>query len=298
MMREYHKIDGLYMRDEATKRLLPGQYRNPAVTFLKNCEWVFTEKIDGTNIRVHWDGHQVSFAGRTDRAEIPSPLSSILEDMFGGNVNEQIFEQHFGEKEVTLYGEGYGAKIQSGGNYRPDQSFILFDVCVNGIWLSRENVEAVAGYFGVDVVPIIFRGTIQQAEEYVHSYPKSKIGTAMMEGLVGRPSVELLTASGRRVIVKIKADDYRELAFLHKQLKKARIALFRAENKTNADFEIMNLNAKIDALNYLTDLVLDGTSKYEEEIRALKSQVENLTKERDELAAWKSWSEYPDMMGK
>lgn len=211
MMREYHKIEGLYLRDEATKRLMPGCFRNPAVEYLKDAQWIFTEKIDGTNIRVHWDGHSVSFAGRTDKATIPYPLFDVLQEMFGGAINEQVFEQNFGEKEVTLYGEGYGAKIQTGGNYRPDQSFILFDVCVNGIWLSRENVEAVAGYFGVDVVPIIFRGTIQQAEAYVHSYPKSKIGTAMMEGLVGRPSVELLTASGRRVIVKIKADDYREM---------------------------------------------------------------------------------------
>ena len=54
-MKEYHKIDSLYMREEATKRLLPGVYRNPAVAYLKDNEWTFTEKIDGTNIRVVWD---------------------------------------------------------------------------------------------------------------------------------------------------------------------------------------------------------------------------------------------------
>ena len=32
-MNEYHKIEGLYKRDEATKKLLPGQYRNEAVAF-------------------------------------------------------------------------------------------------------------------------------------------------------------------------------------------------------------------------------------------------------------------------
>lgn len=211
MMHEYHKIEGLFKRDEATKRLMDGVYRNPAVEYLSNNEWIFTEKIDGTNVRVYWDGHRVAFAGRTDKANLPAPLLACLEAMFGGEVNEQIFEEHFGDKEVTLYGEGYGAKIQNGGNYRPDQSFILFDVNVGGVWLNRQNVESVAGYFGIDVVPVIMRGTMQQAIDFVKIKPKSTIGTAKMEGLVGRPALELLTANSNRLIVKVKARDFEEM---------------------------------------------------------------------------------------
>ena len=211
MMHEYHKIDGLFKRDEATKRLMDGVYRNPAVEYLANNEWIFTEKIDGTNIRVYWDGHRVAFGGRTDKAQIPGPLMVTLEKLFGGEVNEQIFEEHFGGKEVTLYGEGYGAKIQNGGDYRPDQSFILFDVNVGGVWLSRENVESVARYFGIDVVTVILRGTMQEAIEYVKARPASTIGTAKMEGLVGRPALELLTANSNRLIVKVKVRDFEEL---------------------------------------------------------------------------------------
>ena len=211
MMHEYHKIDGLFKRDEATKRLMDGVYRNPAVEYLANNEWIFTEKIDGTNIRVYWDGHRVAFGGRTDKAQIPGLLMVKLEELFGGDVNEQIFEEHFGEKEVTLYGEGYGAKIQNGGAYRDDQSFILFDVNVGGAWLGRENVEAVARYFGIDVVPVILRGTMQEAIEYVKARPASTIGTAKMEGLVGRPALELLTANSSRLIVKVKVRDFEEL---------------------------------------------------------------------------------------
>lgn len=210
-MYEYHKIDGLFKRDEATKRLMDGVFRSPAVEYLKDNEWIFTEKIDGTNIRVMWDGHRVSFAGRTDRAKIPDQLMAVLEKMFGGETNEQIFEEHFGEKEVTLYGEGYGAKIQTGWDYRDDQSFILFDVNVGGVWLGRENVEAVARYFGVDVVPVILRGTLQEAIEYVKARPKSTIGIANMEGLVGRPALELLTTNGSRLIVKVKVRDFEEM---------------------------------------------------------------------------------------
>lgn len=210
-MKEYHKIEGLYKRDELTKKLLPGEYRNEAVEFLKDCQWEFTEKIDGTNIRVHWDGHRVEFAGRTDKAIISPKLLEHLEKTFGGEVNEQIFEEHFGDKDVILFGEGYGAKIQNGGDYRADNSFILFDVMVDDVFLSRGSVASVARYFGIEVVPVVLTGTIKDAENFVRRQPPSTIGTAKMEGLVGRPMVELFTRMQNRVIVKVKVRDMLEV---------------------------------------------------------------------------------------
>lgn len=40
--------------------------------------------------------------------------------------------------------------------------------------------------------------------------PKSTIGTAPMEGLVGRPVVELKDKNGKRLIVKVKVCDFTE----------------------------------------------------------------------------------------
>ena len=92
-MIEYNKIDTLYKRDmEGTKRLLEGEFRNPTVEFLKDNIWQFTEKVDGTNIRVYWDGHKVQFGGRTDRAEIPTHLMNYLNNTFSTSEAEQIFE--------------------------------------------------------------------------------------------------------------------------------------------------------------------------------------------------------------
>jgi hypothetical protein len=209
-MIEYNKIDTLYERDlEGSKKMIEGKFRNPTVEFLKDNIWQFTEKIDGTNIRVHWNGHKVIFGGRTEDAQIPSHLLNKLIEMFGSDEAEQIFEQKFGEMEVTLFGEGYGPKIQSGGKYRPDVSFILFDVLISGNYQPRASVEDIAKAFGIDVVPIIFEGTIQEGVDFVKSNPKSTIGTAMMEGLVGRPKMELRDRVGKRVIVKIKVKDFK-----------------------------------------------------------------------------------------
>lgn len=209
-MIEYNKIDTLYKRDmEGTKKLLEGEFRNPAVEFLKDNIWQFTEKVDGTNIRVYWDGHKVQFGGRTERAQIPAHLVNHLNAVFGTSEAEQIFEEKFGETEVILFGEGYGPKIQNGGLYRPDVSFILFDVLISNNYQSRESVEDIAKAFGIDIVPIIFEGTIQEGVDFVKGHPNSTMGTAKMEGLVGRPKVEMRDRCGKRIIVKIKWEDFK-----------------------------------------------------------------------------------------
>jgi hypothetical protein len=179
------------------------------VEFLKDNIWTFTEKIDGTNIRVYWDGHKVQFGGRTERAQIPSNLINYLNSVFGTSEAEQIFEEKFGETEVILFGEGYGPKIQNGGLYRNDVSFIMFDVLIAGNYQPRESVEDIAKSFCIDIVPIIFEGTIQEGVDFVKGHPDSTIGTAKMEGLVGRPKVEIRDRCGKRVIVKIKWEDFK-----------------------------------------------------------------------------------------
>jgi hypothetical protein len=211
-MREYEKIETLFVRDEKTKKLIEGKYRNETVEFLKDIDWEFTEKIDGTNIRIYWNGHKVQYFGRTDKAQIPSQLLNKLIEHFGGDVNEEMFEQKFGSMEVMLIGEGYGAKIQGCGSlYREDNDFILFDVLINGNYQSRESVKDIAKYFNLDVVPTIMIGKLEDGIKYVKSKPKSKIGNANSEGLVARPLIELRDRTGNRIIVKIKVKDHESL---------------------------------------------------------------------------------------
>lgn len=212
-MNKYPKIETLFERDmEGNKKLIEGKYRNPLIEYLKDNEWIFTEKIDGTNIRVHWDGHTVIFGGRTDEAQIPTfLLNNVLVPYFSGTVNEQLFEQKFGGTPVTLFGEGYGAKIQKGGGlYREDNDFILFDVQVDGVFLAREDVEDVAQSFNLNVTPVVTEGKIQDAVDFIKSKPKSLIAgqEREMEGLVGVPEKRVYDHRGNRVITKIKSEDF------------------------------------------------------------------------------------------
>lgn len=214
MLETYQKIECPFVRDtEGTRQILWNNWLNPTVKYLKDNQWTFTEKVDGTNIRIYWDGYKVQCLPRKEGSQMPLFLKTALEEIFLKDEIEELFEQQFGLKEVILFGEGYGNKIQDvGSKYRKDNSFILFDVMINGNYQSRETVEEIATMFGIDVVPIIFKGTIHEAIEYVIEHPKSVISEEdlYMEGLVGKPEIELKDRCGNRVIVKIKWKDFKQ----------------------------------------------------------------------------------------
>lgn len=209
-MREYHKIETVFERSkDGDKRLVVGKFRSQSVEYLATAKWIFTEKVDGTNIRVHWDGHKITFGGRTDNAQIPVRLLNRLQEIFLNNETEELFEQEFGEKEVILFGEGYGDKIQEvGKKYLADSNdFILFDALINNTYLARNNLEKLAQTFNLKIVPIVVTGTINDGIEYVKSAPQSLLGSCRMEGIIGTPEVPLYDKKGR-IIVKIKYCDF------------------------------------------------------------------------------------------
>jgi hypothetical protein len=212
-MKEYVKINTIYKRDMANKgRIIEREWAQPEFGYLADNKWIFTEKVDGTNIRVAFDGSTVSFGGRTDAAQIPAFLVDKLNEHFNTAPKKELLKTVFmdaaPDNPIVLYGEGYGARIQSGGNYRADQDFVLFDVLAGEWWLQREDIEDVAYKLGLDVVPIVGEGTLLEAAEMVRNGMKSIWGDFNSEGLVMRPKVELKTRGGHRIIAKIKHRDF------------------------------------------------------------------------------------------
>ena len=206
-MKEYHKIITVWERDPETKfkTLLEGKWATPEFEFLKDNEWVWTEKVDGTNIRIMWDGDKVRLGGKTDNAQIPAFLIERLQTLFYAGAMARIFDG-----TACLYGEGYGAKIQKGGgNYIPDGvDFCLFDVLIGETWLKREDVEDIATKLEVQVAPIIGRGSLEAAINIARAGIVSEWGDFKAEGLVMRPKVEIKNRMGHRIITKIKHKDF------------------------------------------------------------------------------------------
>ncbi len=206
-MKEFTKISNIFTMD--TKGKITGL--QPLFQTLRNVQWEGTEKVDGTNIRIHWDGHSVEIGGRTDKAQIPTDLYNMLAECFLSKPMEYKFEEIFGEKDVILFGEGYGPKIQNGGTYASEPKFILFDVLVDGkFYLTRANVNDVADKMELDRVPIVFYGTIDDAIKCVAQHPMSLLGEHKheMEGLVLQPvGIMLYDANGHPIKGKCKYRD-------------------------------------------------------------------------------------------
>jgi len=209
-MEKYHKIQTIFKRDPETKykTLLWGEFSKPEFEYLADKEWIFTEKIHGMNMRVHFDieTKEVTIGGRTDRAQIPQDLIDKINELFPAEEFANLFDC-----SVTLYGEGYGAGIQKGGNlYSPEKSFILFDVMMYGRYSEWGEVENIADELGCDIVPVIGKGTLWDALELAKEKYNSVVAVEEYEaeGFVCRLPTELYNRYGERVIAKIKSKDF------------------------------------------------------------------------------------------
>jgi ATP-dependent RNA circularization protein (DNA/RNA ligase family) len=212
-MTEYPKIHTIWKRDDTTKHnIIQGEYAKEEFKVVTN--WHITEKIDGTNVRVmlmagamDTDPKIMVFRGRTNKADLPLPLLERLGQLF---TLEKLTKQFKDTIGVTLYGEGYGGRIQKGGNYKPLPDFILFDVLIDGCWLEPEKVKIVAQELGIDYVPELGVMSKEDAIDIVRAKYKSKIGDCPIEGIVARSvPLMLFRVTKAPIMWKLKVRDYK-----------------------------------------------------------------------------------------
>ena len=116
--------------------------------------------------------------GRSDNAQMQPNVLAALAPMFA--CVECIGMAFDADNHVVLYGEAYGARVQkSGGNYRSDVSFRLFDVRVGDWWLNWHDVEDVAGKLNIHTVPSL--ASVSTMEEAVAFTRNLKSTVAFLE---------------------------------------------------------------------------------------------------------------------
>lgn len=199
-MSAYPKTENLLARDPESHRLLLGMSRHRAYEQIS--EWLVTEKIDGTNIRLQlsWHGPMTGpplprgqVLGRTDAATLPKMFATEAlgltlgeEDVLGAKLFEALkaitpkltlLEDGTVDTtgsirlpEMTVYGEGYGPGIQKGGGYTDKKSLRIFDIVTHAgfddpYWRPWEDVQKVAAVLGLSTAPLI--GTRMSTEQIV-----------------------------------------------------------------------------------------------------------------------------------
>jgi len=221
-MLEYPKIETLYDRDE-DHHIVTSRLRKQEFATIKY--WHITEKVDGTNVRIglHPDG-TIEFSGKTNEAQVPINLFNFLNGRLTPVVVQGAFKKDDVSglyPEVVIFGEGYGAGIQKGGgNYRPDASFIIFDVVVDGWWLSRANVADVARKLGLPLTVPELRviESLPASEEdlrmILEGTGESRLAIAngrvrQAEGIVARTAPQLFFNDGKPLMWKLKFKDFK-----------------------------------------------------------------------------------------
>lgn len=219
---KYPKIETLFDRNENTFKVVEGKFRRPEFSLIS--QWLVTEKIDGTNVRVEvYSDGSVLYKGHTDKAQMQTTLIEWLQTALPPSKFEGVFEldQHEEPKlSAVLYGEGYGVKIQKGGNYRNSGvSFRLFDVAVFGesrvYWLDWKDTVDVASKLGIDTAPFLGVGDLVTCVDWGKSPVRSLVSSAengnpdyIREGIIAKTEPPLFNKVGQRLMWKLKVKDF------------------------------------------------------------------------------------------
>lgn len=246
----YQKINTIFMRDAKNVIMPYDRFTEPEFEYLRGLKWRAEEKCDGTNVRIEvtktqvWDdpmegsvlegvAFNVRYAGKTDNAQFYPPLLKHMQEKYPEEkvlaalglkkfipVSEWETEHNWMSYDqipdiYTIYGEGYGEGIQKGGWYiKGGNEFIVFDVKVNDIYLLTSARDEIANKLGAPIVPFMGYFTLDEAIEFVRKGFRSKIAqdpdAKMAEGLVLRTDLGLRNRMGKRLIVKVKYEDFQK----------------------------------------------------------------------------------------
>lgn len=236
MAHYYSKILAPFKRlDNNSKFVTEGAWSKSEFELLKDIYWSWTFKVDGTNISLQWRGDKMTLdtiKGHTDKSQFNQRTKDYLEKTFCTPEAETIFEDMFGENNVNVICEFVSKDTNQ--NYGHEDGYCYVIDVQNAdsekFW-TRDIVEEFAKRFNIDYVREMCRGTIEDAINWVKlakaSWNDNKYfistlttkngenykvenpyGKYPIEGLVGRPNIELLDANKERIICKVKCKDF------------------------------------------------------------------------------------------
>ncbi|MEN7973769.1 MAG: RNA ligase family protein [Verrucomicrobiota bacterium] len=180
-------------------------YKDTRVLEFKNIYAL--EKIHGTSAHITWNGcGGIKFYAGGEKYERFVALFDVDE-----------LVARLPTTTATVYGEAYGGKQQGmRKTYGDELRFVVFDVRIEGSWLSVPQAAAFAQELGLEFVDYAL---ISSDLEVVHAHRDLDSTQAIRngmgaghkrEGVVLRPPYEVTLNNGARLIAKHKRDDFRE----------------------------------------------------------------------------------------
>lgn len=220
-------------------------YRDQRVMMFR--EVYVLEKVHGTSAHITWkDGKLTFFAGGASH------------EQFVALFDQEDLKTRFASlppTDITVYGEAYGGKMQAmKDTYGPDLKFIVFDVKIGDNWLDVPNMDQVARGLGLEVVPWDLIPCNVNNLDFWRDAPSQVAARRgcgdkrLREGIVIRPTIELHTNNGERVMAKHKGEAFSERVHTP-QVKTDRLEVLAEADKIAAEWVTeMRLSHVLDKL--------------------------------------------------
>lgn len=174
-----------------------------------------TEKLHGTNSRVGviWDGEWQFMAGSHSVCwEPPSRYWGPLESKNVLGLINQLCDEKY---PVIIYGEIFGSGIQDMDYGLTSPGYRVFDIKVNGRFLSHHEMSDACDLCQVEMVPLLYEGPYYKGlvDEYTNGDSVAATGTIRSkfkgrEGVVITPLTEEWSEQllGRLILKSLSAD--------------------------------------------------------------------------------------------
>lgn len=236
-MHYYPKIIAPFKRNQANSKYVDeGQWSKPEFALLKDIDWSWTFKCDGSNVSLQWRGDKMTLdyiKGHTDKSEFNQRTKDYFQSVFCTPEAETVFEDLYGEQNVNVILEFCSKDYNQNYGHLDGYCYVI-DVqnADTGKFWDRDAVKTFAERFGISYVKEMLVGTIDEAVQWAKiatsiwnsssyklqgsislrdgrlSKVENPYGPYPIEGLVGRPLCELLDGNGERIITKVKCKDF------------------------------------------------------------------------------------------
>lgn len=193
-------------------------------------DWVALEKVHGANFSFFIEDGVYKPACRSRFLDNPGEFYSSNRAIEHTLPQLLRVMELLDDKKVRLAGELFGgtypkaekvraaSRVQKGVFYHPDNLFYLFDIAIDDKWLPHDEVVDIGHECGFIVADPLSRGRlldlINLNVEFQTTLPGRfglpEIEDNIAEGYVFKPNVPAFFRSGKRVILKVKNERFRE----------------------------------------------------------------------------------------
>ena len=286
--KKYEHIEGIWKTDTV-------EYFRSKGVFNEVKKWCITEKVHGSNYSIYYDGKEMKFASRN---RFIKPASFFNSDIAVKREMPKIMDlynllskQENAEK-IIVYGELCGGsyphedvpivnginQIQKGVYYHPNIIFVVFDIMVNGEFLSPLDVVFTTSEVGLYSVPILKVGTFEECVDYGNKFITRipilfglpEIKDNICEGVVIRPLERDVKIGDNRVIFKSKNDKHYERQKAPKKPHKPNVLPKKAQEAIDILAEYVNENR---LRNVLSKIGPFGEKDFKKVFDAFKEDV-------------------------